>query len=146
MDVHELVTDELWAYIEPLLPPHPAHPKGGNDWKPDRPALCGIIYIFQEGIGWNKLPLALGCGSGSTCRRRFLEWRAAGVWPSLHRVLLERLAGAGAIDWSRVGVDSASVPAKKGAPPLGKTRPTGGNRAPSTTSRSSATASPWRRG
>jgi transposase len=146
MDVHELVTDELWAYVEPLLPPHPPHPKGGNDFKPDRPALCGIIYILREGIGWNKLPLALGCGSGSTCRRRFKAWRAAGVWPRLHRVLLERLAGAGAIDWSRVSVDSASVPAKKGAPPPGKTRPTGGNQARNTTSRSIAAASRWRPG
>jgi transposase len=146
MDVHELVTDELWAAIEPLLPPHPPHPKGGNDFKPDRPALCGIVYILREGIGWNRLPLALGCGSGSTCRRRFRDWRAAGVWPRLHRVLLEKLAGAGAIDWSRVSVDSASVPAKKGAPRPGETRRTGGNWAPSTTSRSSAAASRWRRG
>jgi transposase len=146
MDVRELVADELRTYIEPLLPPHPQHPKGGNDWKPDRPALCGIIYILKEGIGWNKLPLALGCGSGSTCRRRFRDWRVAGVWPRLHRVLLEKLAGAGAIDWSRVSVDSASVPAKKGAPRPGKTRPTGGNRAPSTTSRSIAAASRWRPG
>jgi transposase len=146
MDVHELVTDELWAYIEPLLPPHPPHPQGGNDWKPDRPALCGIIYVLKEGIGWNKLPLALGCGSGSTCRRRFRDWRAAGVWQRLHRVLLEKLAGAEAIDWSRVSVDSASVPAKKGAPPPGRTRPTAGSRAPSTTSRSIAAASRWRRG
>jgi transposase len=78
MDVHELVTDELWASIEPLLPPHPPHPPGGNDFKPDRPALCGIIYVLQEGIDWNTLPLALGCDSGMTCWRRFQEWRAAG--------------------------------------------------------------------
>jgi transposase len=146
MDVHELVTDELWAYVEPLLPPHPPHPKGGNDWKPDRPALCGIIFVLKEGIGWNTLPLALGCGSGTTCWRRFREWRAAGIWGQLHRVLLERLAGAEAIDWSRVSVDSASVPAKKGAPRPEKTRPTGGNRAPSTTSRSIAAASRSRPG
>ena len=146
MEVHELVTDELWAYIEPLLPRHPPHPKGGNEWKPDRPALCGIIYILKEGIGWNALPLALGCASGSTCRRRFKEWRAAGVWPRLHRVLLRRLAGAGAIDWSRVSVDSASVPAKKGAPRRGETRRTGGSGAPSAPSRSTARASRSRPG
>jgi transposase len=115
MDVQELVTDELWAEIAPLLPPHPPHPKGGNDWRPDRPALCGILYVFKEGIGWNKLPLAC-------------------------------LAWAGAIDWSRASVDSASVPAKKGARRPGETRRTAGNRAPSTMSWSTATASRSRRG
>jgi transposase len=128
------------------LPPHPPHPKGGNDWRPDRPARCGIIYVLQEGIGWNKLPLALGCGSGSTCRRRFLAWRAAGVWPRLQRVLLERLAGAEALDRSRVRVDRASVPAKQGAPPPGRTRRIGASRAPRTTARASGAASRWRRG
>jgi len=32
MKVHELVSDELWAAIEPLLPPHPAQPRGGRSW------------------------------------------------------------------------------------------------------------------
>jgi transposase len=146
MDVQELVTDELWAEIAPLLPPHPPHPKGGNDWRPDRPALCGILYVFKEGIGWNKLPRALGCGSGTTCWRRFRDWQASGVWRRLHRVLLARLAWAGAIDWSRASVDSASVPAKKGARRPGETRRTAGNRAPSTMSWSTATASRSRRG
>jgi transposase len=146
MDVHELVTDELWAEIAPLLPPHPPHPKGGNEWKPDRPALCGILYVLKAGIGGNKLPSALGCGSGTTCWRRFRDWQASGVWQRLHRVLLARLAWAGAIDWSRVSVDSASVPAKQGGPRPARTRPTGASPAPSTTSRSTAGASPWRRG
>ena len=33
----------------------------------------------------------------------------------MHQVLLERLHAAGEIDWSRACLDSASVPAKKGA-------------------------------
>jgi len=146
MDVHELVTDELWAYVAPLLPPHPPHPQGGNDFKPDRPALGGIIYVLREGIGWNRLPLALGCGSGTTCWRRYREWRAAGVWQRLHRVLLEQLAGAEAIDWARVSVDSASVPAKKGAPRPARTRPTAASAAPSSISRSMARVSRSRPG
>jgi transposase len=146
MDVHDLVTDELWADIEPLLPPHPPQPKGGNAWKPDRAALCGIIYVHKEGTRWNALPLALGCGSGATCWRRFRDWQAAGVWSRLHRLLLARLAGAGQIDWSRASADSASVPAKKGARRRGKARQTGANRAPSTTSWSTAGASRSRPG
>jgi hypothetical protein len=33
----------------------------------------------------------------------------------LHRVLLDELGKAGLIDWSRASLDSASVPAKRGA-------------------------------
>ena len=36
------------------------------------------------------------------------------VWDRLHRVLLDRLGRAGAIDWCRVCLDSASVSAKRG--------------------------------
>ena len=115
MSVHDLVSDELWEAIEPLLPPHPPQPKGGHPWLPDRPALCGVIYVLKTGIQWQMLPTEMGCGSGSTCWRRLRDWQAAGVWDRLHRVLLDRLGRAGAIDWSRACVDSASVPAKRGA-------------------------------
>jgi len=30
MKVSALVSDERWALVEPLLPPHPSQPKGGN--------------------------------------------------------------------------------------------------------------------
>jgi transposase len=76
MKVHELVTDELRAYIEPLLPPRP---KGGHPWNPDRPVLCGILDVLRTGIQWQVLPSELGCGSGSTCWRRLRDWQPAGV-------------------------------------------------------------------
>ena len=132
MSIHALVSDELWAYITPLLPPHPPQPKGGNSWKPDRPARCGILDVLRTGIGWNDLPLELGCGSGSTCWRRLRDWQVAGVWPRLHRILLDRLGGADALDWSRACADSASVPAKKGAMRPARIRRIAGRRAPST--------------
>jgi hypothetical protein len=46
--------------------------------------------------------------------RRLTEWHEAGVWEGLHKVLLERLAEADQIDWSRASVDSASVAAPRG--------------------------------
>lgn len=146
MRVHELVSDELWAAIEPLLPPHPPQPKGGHPWNPDRPALCGILYVLRTGIQWQMLPLELGCGSGSTCWRRRRDWQAAGVWHRLHRVLLDKLGEADAIDWSRASADSASVPAKKGGGRPARTRRTAANRARSATLWSTAPASRWRSG
>jgi transposase len=110
-----LVSDELWAVIAPLLPSEPAKPKGGRPRLDDRRVFTGIIFVLKSGIGWELLPRELGCGSGMTCWRRLRDWTQAGVWERLHRELLQRLADAGKLDWSRASLDSASVPAKRGA-------------------------------
>jgi len=56
----------------------------------------------------------MGCGSGVTCWRRLHEWQQAGVWQRLHRVLLDQMGYANAIDRDRAAVDSVSVPVKWG--------------------------------
>lgn len=111
----QLVSDELWAIIEPLLPPEPPKPKGGRPRIDNRNALGGIIFVLRSGIPWEMLPHEMGCGSGVTCWRRLRDWHAAGVWQRLHRTLLDRLGEADKIDWSRASVDSATVAAKRGA-------------------------------
>ena len=63
----ELVSDELWEAIEPLLPPEPPKPKGARPRVPDRAALTGIVFVLKSGIPWEMLPQEMGCGSGSTC-------------------------------------------------------------------------------
>ena len=129
-----LVPDDLWAVVAPLLPPHPAQPRGGRPFVQDRAALTGILFVLRTGLPWEYLPVEMGCGSGMTCWRRLRDWHKAGVWVVLHRVLLERLEGAGQIDWSRAALDSASVPAKRGDLPRAQTRRTAARRAPSATS------------
>jgi transposase len=128
-----LVPDQLWTLVAPLLPAEPARPKGGRPRVPDRVALAGILFVLRTGIQWHALPGELGC-SGKTCWRRLRDWHEAGVWVALHRVLLERLHGAGQLDWSRAALDSASFAAKKGARRPARTRPTAVTRAPSGTS------------
>ena len=127
-----LVTDELWAALAPLLPSEPPKPRGGRPRCDNRAALAGIIFVLRSGIPWEMLPREMGC-SGMTCWRRLRDWQEAGVWAALHRVLLERLADAGHLDWSRASLDSASVPAKKGALRPGRTRRIAANRARSAT-------------
>ena len=113
-----LVTDELWAVVAPLLPPPRRDKvKPGRPRVPDRAALAGILFVLKTGIPWEYLPREMGCGSGMTCWRRLRDWQAAGVWHRLHTTLLDRLGEGDAIDWSRASMDSASVPAKGGAPP-----------------------------
>jgi transposase len=111
----ELVSDELWEIVEPLLPEEPPKPQGGRPRVDDRAALTGIVFVLKSGIPWEMLPQEMGCGSGVTCWRRLREWQEAGVWERLLQALLDRLGEADQIDWARASVDSASVPAKKGA-------------------------------
>ena len=111
----ELVTDELWEVIEPLLPEEPPKPKGGRPRIDDRAALTGILFVLKSGIPWEMLPQEMGCGSGMTCWRRLKERNEAGVWERLHHELLDRLGKADEIDWHRASLDSASVPAPGGA-------------------------------
>ena len=130
----ELVSDTLWARVEPLLPPEPLKPKGGRPRVSDRAALTGIVFVLRTGTAWELLPRELGCGSGMTCWRRLRDWQKAGVWQRLHTALLEELAQSGQLDWSRASVDSCSIPAAKGGSRPGRTRPTGASPAVSATS------------
>jgi transposase len=139
----QLVSDRLWELIAPRLPEEPPKPKGGRPRVPDRAALTGIVFVLRSGIPWEMLPQGMGCGSGVTCWRRLRDWQAAGVWPALHRLLLDHLGAADKIDWSRASLDSASVPAKRGARKRGRTRRTAASRARSATSWSTALASRW---
>ena len=109
------MSDELWEIIEPLLPEEPPKPKGGRPRIDDRAALTGIVFVLKSCMPGEMLPQEMGCGSGSTCWRRLRDWQAAGVWEGLHRALLDRLGEAERIDWERASLDSASVPAKRGA-------------------------------
>ena len=129
-----LLPDDLWEAIGPLLPAPKPRPKGGRPPIENRAALTGILFVLRSGIPWEMLPAEMGCGSGMSCWRRLRDWHEAGVWARLHRVLLERLQAVDQIDWSRAALDSASVPAKKGGLPRGRTRPTAASRAPSATS------------
>ncbi len=132
-----LVTDELWAAVEPLLPLHPPQPKGGRPWVDDRAALTGIVFVLLTGIPWEYLPAEMNCGSGhdllATPAGLAGGWRVGGA----ARGDARQLEAAKKIDWSRASCDSATVPApltKKGAvKPLGRIRPIVASRARSAT-------------
>ena len=139
-----LVPDELWERVEPILPKHTPSPKGGQPRKPDRLCLTGILFVLKTGIQWEDFPQEMGC-CGMTLWNRLHEWTRAGVWPELHRLLLDELRGAEAIDFSRVVVDSASVRAVHGG---GKKRDrarwTAANAGASTTWPSTPAGCRWR--
>jgi transposase len=140
----ELVTDEPWETIGPLLPPEPPKPRGGRPRIDDRAALTGIVFVLKSGILWEMLPQEMGCGSGMTCWRRLREWQEAGVWERLRLLLLDRLGEADLIDWERASLDSASIPAKRGARKPERIRRIREKRARSATLFRTEEASHWR--
>ena len=127
-----LVTDELWAVVEPLLPEHEPSPKGGQPRVPDRVCLTGVLFVLKTGIGWEDFPQEMGC-CGMTLWNRLDEWRRAGVWPRLHETLLAHLREADLIDFSRVVADSASVRAVHGGKKRDRARWIAARTAPNTT-------------
>ena len=109
-----LVSDALWAVVEPLLPSHRPRATRGRPRVPDRAALTRIIFVLKTGIPWEYLPREMGCGSGMTCWRRLRDWHRAGVFKRLHRRLLGELRESGRIDFTAAIADSASVRAVHG--------------------------------
>jgi transposase len=111
----ELVPDELWKIVEPLIPPQPERPQGGGTrYVEDRAVFTAIVYVLTTGCAWRHLPAEFGV-SKATAHRRFVTWTDAGLWRRLHRAVLDRLGERAGIDWSRAVVDAASVRAKRGA-------------------------------
>ncbi len=105
-----VLTDEMWARVEPLLPP--AKGPMGPAFRPHRPILEGMIYRVRTGVPWRDLPTEYG--AWQTVHRRFQSWSQDGT---LDRVLAELIAdadAAGQVDW-RTSVDSTVVRAHQHA-------------------------------
>lgn len=116
-----LVSDALWARVEPLLPPVPRRRFRFPGRKPldQRRIFTGILYVLKTGIAWDDLPAELGWGCGKTCRHYLRLWHAAGIWQQLHALLLAELNAADLIDWSRAIIDGTFAKAPEGGEDTG---------------------------
>ncbi|MFD6819892.1 IS5 family transposase [Streptomyces sp. NPDC060085] len=126
----DLVPDDLWERVAPLLPPRPPrrHRYPGRLPADDRAALRGIVYVLCKSVSWRDVPAEqVGC-SGVTAWRRLRDWTEAGVWPQLHEVLLTELRAAGLLDMDDAAIDGSHVRALKrgahtGPSPVDRARP-----------------------
>jgi transposase len=101
MSSRAVLTDEMWARIEPELPP--LQGKRGRPFLPHRPAVEGVIFRLRTGVPWRDLPGEYG--AWQTVARRHLKWSTDGTWDRVLAVLQADADAAGEIDW-RVSVDS----------------------------------------
>jgi len=97
----EVLTDEMWAQIEPLLPPL----KGpmGRPRAPYRPLVEGAIYRLRTGVAWRDLPVEFG--PWQTVWKRQYEFANDGTWDKVLAALQTAADARGEIDW-KVSVDS----------------------------------------
>ena len=110
---HDLLTDEQWKKIEPLLPEYKPRRKGGPKPIPNRPVFEGILWILRSGARWKDMPERYP--SSSTCWRRLRDWEDEGVWERVWRAFIGQLDQEGLLNWEECFVDGSFAPAKKGA-------------------------------
>jgi transposase len=76
----------------------------------------GGLVVARTSTPWALLPVSeFGCGSATTCWRRFAEWAHAGVFELLQELLLDELGEAGRIDLERVSVVTVPERSSRGA-------------------------------
>ena len=96
-----VLTDEMWARIEPELPP--AKGPMGRPMKDHRTLVEGAIYRLRTGVAWRDLPEEFG--PWQTVWKRHHRFSIDGTWDKVLTALQAEADAAGEIDW-RVSVDS----------------------------------------
>lgn len=105
---HELSDDE-WARLEPLLPPH----TGGRPRRDDRRIINAILWKLATGAPWRDLPGRYG--PWQTVYTRFWRWTHAGVWQRIFAAVQRRADAAGQLDWTVHFVDGTVIRAHQHA-------------------------------
>jgi len=125
------IPDDLWAELQPLLPPQKALGTPGRPAVPYRKVLDGILFVLRTGAQWKAVPKEFS--SGSTCHKRFQEWERLGVFEKLWQKLLARYDDLRGIQWQFQSLDSVTVKAPLGGRRRVRTPRIAANPAPSAT-------------
>jgi len=100
-----VLSDEMWARVEEVLPP----PKGamGRPMRDHRILVEGVaIYRYRTGVAWRDLPAEFG--PWQTVWKRHHRFSTNGTWDKVLSALQVQADARGEIDW-QVSVDSTSV-------------------------------------
>jgi transposase len=91
-----VISDELWAVIEPLLP---AERRPGRPWRDHRQVLEGICWRYRVGAPWRDVPADFG--PWNTVWERHFRWSTDGTY--------QRILAAVVADGRSVADDLAAV-------------------------------------
>ena len=106
------ISQELWAKVEPLLPPRVNTHRfgGGRPPAPARRCLEGIFFVLRTGCQWKALD-ATGICPGSTAHDRFQQWTRAGFFHRLWQAALTDYDELKGLDWSWLSADGCQTKA-----------------------------------
>ncbi len=96
-----LISDAMWARLEPLLPPV----KGarGRPMRDHRRLVEGAIHRYRTGVAWRDLPAEFG--PWQTVWKRHHRFAVDGTWDRVLSALQAQADAEGDVDW-RISVDS----------------------------------------
>jgi transposase len=97
----QVLSDEVWARIEPLLPP--LQGRMGRPMRDHRVLVEGAIWRFRTGSPWRDLLAEFG--PWQTVWKRHARFAEDGIWDEVLTVLLTEADAVGQLDW-QVSVDS----------------------------------------
>jgi transposase len=109
-----IVSDDLWAKVEPLLPTrkrkqgrrYRRRPGGGRKPLEPRRVFEAILFVLRTGIQWKALPKAQ-FGSASAVHKYFLEWKRQKVFVRLWRRGFAEYDDFEGIAWAWQSLDGA---------------------------------------
>jgi transposase len=105
-----MLTDDLWAALEPLVRQAKRHRGGQPPRLPERDFFEALLYLARTGIPWRDLPAEFG--RWDAVYNRFRRWVASGALRRLFEALTADPAFA---DFRRVLIDSTIVRAHQHA-------------------------------
>jgi transposase len=95
------ISDKAWKKIEPHLPGQRG--QWGGIAENNRRFINAVFWIFRTGAPWRDLPKRYGCWSNT--HRRFIRWRAKGVWERV----LEQVANQPDYQWLMIDASHIKV-------------------------------------
>lgn len=121
----DLVPDNLWERVAPLLPPAPErrHRHPGRLRVPDRVALAGVMYVLRTGVAWRDVPAeAVGDGLAPTAGLDRGRRLAAPAHRPVDRASSRQPAGPGRLLRGRIARPGAQRGDHVGPSPVDRAR------------------------
>jgi transposase len=99
-----VLSDDMWARVEPLLPCSAG--RRGRPFRDHRQVIEGVLYRLRTGVPWRDLPVEFG--PWQTVWKRHARFSRDGTWDRLLEQLAVEADAGQSLEWT-VSVDSTVV-------------------------------------